>query len=61
MHRSSDEQECPVADDASYFTDEQVQLLTSHFTGQVDRAAGIVSMPTEYVGAGSCSARPVGR
>ncbi|MFF8763548.1 hypothetical protein ACF07Q_03470 [Nocardiopsis dassonvillei] len=49
MHRPSDEQECPVADDAS------------DFTGQADRAAGIVSMPTEYVGAGSCSARPVGR
>ncbi|MFE6448759.1 hypothetical protein [Nocardiopsis dassonvillei] len=49
MHRSSDEQECPVADDAS------------DFTGQANRATGIVCMLTEYVGAGSCSARPVGR
>lgn len=42
--------ETQVADND--FTDAQVQLLSTHFTGQADRVEEIVSMLTEYVDAG---------
>ncbi|CAL9342443.1 hypothetical protein SUDANB121_00308 [Nocardiopsis dassonvillei] len=50
-----------MAGEASDLTGGQVQLLASHFAGQADRVAGIVSMLTEYAGAGGRSAWPIGR